>query len=101
MRQIYGNPDVLKRCAADKKFAYVVALARAVNALYSAHSLMVNAGTKDTPSAQRDKMNSYFFASGILYEALKLIRAMNKVFAGDKTFETSVRLIIKIRPAKP
>jgi hypothetical protein len=95
VRQIYGNPDVLKRCGGDKKFAYVVALARAVNALYSAHSLMVNAGTKETPSAQRDKMNSYFFVSGILYETLKLIRDMKKVFAGDKSFETSVWLIIK------
>jgi hypothetical protein len=40
-------------------------------------------------------MNSYFFVSGILYESLKLIRAMSKVFAGDKSFETSLRLILK------
>ncbi len=26
-RQIYGDPMVLKKCRADKKFAYVVALA--------------------------------------------------------------------------
>ena len=65
---------MLKRCAADKKFAYVVALARAVNALYSAHSLMVNAGTKDSRSLRNEiKMNSYFFASSVLYEALKLM----------------------------
>ncbi len=38
-RQIYGNPSALKKARADKKFAYVVALARAVNALNSAHSL--------------------------------------------------------------
>ena len=29
-RQIYGNPTVLKKCVTDPKFAYVVALARAV-----------------------------------------------------------------------
>jgi hypothetical protein len=46
-------------------------------------------------------MNPYFVASGILYESLKLIRAMNKVFAGDKSFETSLRLILKGPPAKP
>jgi hypothetical protein len=94
-RQIYGNPAVLKKCVADKKFAYVVALARAVNALNSAHSLMLSTDKRQTPSALRDRMNSYFFVSGILYEALKLIRAMNKVFAGDKSFETSLRLILK------
>lgn len=94
-RQIYGNPAVLKKCVADKKFAYLVALARAVNALNSAHSLMLSTDKRQTPSALRDRMNSYFFVSGILYEALKLIRAMNKVFAGDKSFETSLRLILK------
>jgi hypothetical protein len=55
----------------------------------------------DTPAALRDRMNPYFFASGILYESLKLIRAMNKVFAGDKSFETSLRLILKGPRAKP
>ena len=94
-RQIYGDPTVLKKCRADKKFAYVVALARAVNALNSAHSLMMSTTGKDTPAAIRDRMNSYFFVSGILYEALKLIRAMNTVFAGDKSFESSLRLILK------
>ena len=93
--QIYGNPTVFKKCRADKKFAYVVALARAVNALNSAHSLMMSTTGKDTPVAIRDRMNSYFFVSGILYEALKLIRAMNTVFAGDKSFESSLRLILK------
>jgi hypothetical protein len=94
-RQIYGSPTVLKKCVADKKFAYVVALARAVNALNSAHSLMLSTEKRDTPAALRDRMNSYFFVSGILYESLKLIRAMNKAFAGDKSFETSLRLILK------
>jgi hypothetical protein len=94
-RQIYGNPTVLKRCVTDPKFAYVVALARAVNALNAAHSLMVSSEGRDTPAALRDQMNSYFFVSGILYELLKLIRAMSKVFGGDKSFETSLRLILK------
>jgi hypothetical protein len=48
-RQIYGGPTVLKKCVADKKFAYVVALARAVNALNSAHSLMLSTEKRDTP----------------------------------------------------
>ena len=94
-KQIYGNPDVFKKCRDDKKFAYVVALARAVNALNSAHSLMISTTDKDTPAAIRDRMNSYFFVSGILYESLKLIRAMSKVFGGDKSFETSLRFILK------
>ena len=93
--QIYGSPQVFQRCRADKKFAYVVALARAVNALNSAHSLMVNTGGSQTPAAIRDRMNSYFFVSGILYESLRLIRSMTRVFSGDKSFEANIRLILK------
>jgi hypothetical protein len=54
---------VLKKCVADKKFAYVVALARAVNALNSAQSLMMSTENRKTPAALRDRMNSLFFAS--------------------------------------
>jgi hypothetical protein len=94
-RQIYGNREVFKKCRGDKKFAYVVALARAVNALNAAHSLMVSTTDKDTPAALRDRMNGHFFVSGILYESLKLIRKMSGVFSGDKSFETSLRLVLK------
>jgi hypothetical protein len=94
-RQIYGSPAILKRCAADEKFAYVVALARAANALLAAHSLMNGTEGKTNPGAQRDRMNAHFLASGILYECMKLIRAMNKTFAGDKSFETTLRILLK------
>jgi hypothetical protein len=39
--------------------------------------------------------NGNFFVSGILYETLKLIRAMSGVFRDDKSFETSFRLVLK------
>jgi hypothetical protein len=38
---------------------------------------------------------SHFFVSGILYESSKLIRAMIKAFGGDRSFETSLRPILK------
>jgi hypothetical protein len=94
-RQIYGNPSALKKARADEKFAYVVALARAVNALNSAHSLMMTTANRNTPDAIRDRMNAHFFVSGILYETLKLIRAMSRIFMGDQSYDTSLRLVLK------
>ena len=94
-RQVYGNPSILKKCVIDPKFAYVVALSRVLNALNSAHSLMMSAEGRDTPAALRDRMNSIFLVSGFLYEAIKLIRAMTKIFGGDQSFETNLRLILK------
>jgi hypothetical protein len=93
-RQIYGSEEVFRKCRKDKKFAYLVALGRAVNALNAAHSLMMSRTSEDTPAALRDRMNGHFFVSGILYESLKLIRKMGGVFSGDKSFETSLRLVI-------
>ena len=94
-RLIYGSRDVFRECRKDKKFAYVVALGRAVNALNAAHSLMMRTAGEDSPAALRDRMNGHLFVSGILYESLKLIRKMNGVFLGDKSFETSLRLVLK------
>jgi hypothetical protein len=94
-RQICGNTSAFKNARADKKFAYVVALARAINALNSAHSLMTTTANRNTPDAIRDRMNAHFFVSGILYETLKLIRAMSRIFTGDQSYETSLRLVIK------
>jgi hypothetical protein len=97
MWQMYGNSEVLTKCKADSRFAYVVALARAVNALNAGHSLMVRAGNNDTPSAQRDRMNSYFFSSAIFYEILKLIRSMGAVYGKEKIFQDTIQALLKAK----
>jgi glycyl-tRNA synthetase beta subunit len=99
-QQIYGKPVVFDKCRTDKKFAYVVALARAVNALNSAHSLMMSAGGRNDPAAIRDRTNSYFFVSAILYETLKLIRKMSPVFGKDKSFQDSLQIVLKDKTAQ-
>jgi hypothetical protein len=87
--------EVFERCRGDKRFGCVVALARATNALNSAHSLLVCAGDKDTPKASRDRLNSYFFASAILYEVIKLLRRMNGVFRDDEAFRQTMAPVLK------
>jgi len=98
--QIFGDAAVFTKCRGDKKFAYVVALARAVNALNSAHSLMQLAADKNTPAATRDQWNSYFFVSAILYESLKLIRAMGAVFGKEKIFQDTIQTLLKDKTAQ-
>jgi hypothetical protein len=97
--QLYGDHEVFKKCLSDKKFPYVVAVARAANALNSAHSLMLNA-TGHTPDAERDRINSYLFVSAILYEVLNLIRSMSQTFSKDKSFQSGLRLLLKDPTAK-
>jgi hypothetical protein len=66
-----------------------------VNALNSAHSLMMSTSNRNTSEAMRDRMNGHFFVSGILYETLKLIRSMSSIFAGDQSYATSMRMVLK------
>ncbi len=89
------DPETFERCRSDPKFAYIVTLARAVNALNFVNAVMVTSQGKDDPAAQRDRINSYLFGSGIMYEALKLIRAMNQPFQDDGCFQNGLRSILK------
>jgi hypothetical protein len=98
--QISGDQEAIERCKRDEKFRYVVAIARSANTLISVHSLMLRGGEEITPRAMRDRLNSYFLASALLYEALKLIRCMNSVFRNDEPFQKGLRLILKDRTAQ-
>src|SRR5450432_1215181 len=81
--EITCDKETFAKVRQEEKFAYIVALARAVNALYAVHSLLPQQPQTETPERVRNGMNSYFFASALLYEGLSLIRKMNKPFADD------------------
>src|SRR5258708_12824155 len=95
--QIRCDRQTLDKCLKDEKFPYIVALARAVNALRFVHTAMRHAGNGDAPEAQRARMNSYLFASAILYEALHLVEAMNKPFRDQPEFQTHPPLFLKTK----
>ena len=97
---IICDADTFEKCRKDVKFAYIVTLARAVNALNFVNSVMVDKQGKDDPAAQRDRLNSYLFGSAIMYEALKLVRAMNQPFLDDDDFQSGLRLLLKDRTAQ-
>ena len=82
-------------CRRDPRFAYLVALARALNALSSSHSLLFLHSTGDSPEEVRSLMNSYFFSSALLYEAIRLIKDMNKPFANDLIFKRGLKRLLQ------
>jgi hypothetical protein len=89
------DPQTFGKCREDPKFAYIVTLARTVNALNFVNSVMVDTQGRDDPAAQRNRLNSYLFGSAIMYEALKLVRTMNKVFLDDNEFQNGLRSLLK------
>jgi hypothetical protein len=98
--QIQCDRETFEKCRGDAKFVYIVTLARAVNALRFVHSAMIHAGEGNAPEAMRARLNSYLFASAILYEGIKLIRAMNQTFKDDETFQKGLRLFLRDKTAQ-
>src|SRR5438874_704173 len=92
---ITGDAEAFENCKKDDKFAYIVTLARAVNAMNFDNSTMVYTTGKDDPAAMRDRFNSYLFGSAIMYEVLKLVRVMNQPFIDDDPFQNGLRLLLK------
>ena len=84
----------------DERFPYIVALARAVNSIKFVHCAMLRVGTEDSPEAKRGRLNSYFFASALLYEGFKLVRAMNRIFKGDEMYRQGLHAILRDKTAQ-
>jgi hypothetical protein len=93
--EITCDGETFKNVRRNEKFPYVVALARSVNALNSAHSLLMSGSKSETPERVRNTMNSYFFAGALLYEGLGLVRKMIKPFADDIAFQNGLRMILR------
>jgi len=92
---IVADATTFEKCRKDKRFAYIVTLARAVNALNFVNAVMVDTEGRDDPGAQRSRLNSYLFGSAIIYEALELVRLMNRPFRDDEMFQHGLRLLLK------
>lgn len=86
-------------CKQDEKFAYIVALARVVNSLNFVHSTLLHVREEPTPDGRRARLNSYLFASAILYEGIRLVKAMNKPFRDDQMFQEGLRRILRDKVA--
>jgi hypothetical protein len=83
---IVCEPAILEKLKTQERFWQVIALARSVNALSFAHWAMLPVMKDNSLHAQRTRTNSFFFACGILHEALLLVQKMYKNFHTDDTF---------------
>jgi hypothetical protein len=96
---IVCEPAILEKLKTQERFWQVIALARSVNALSFAHWAMLPVMKDDSLHAQRTRTNSFFFACGILYEALLLVEKMNKNFHTEDTF-AGLKAILKDTTAR-
>ena len=93
--EITCDKETFAKVRKEVKFPYIVALARAVNALNTVHSILLLSPPEETPERVRNGMNSYFFASALVYEGLSLIRKMTKPFANDNDFRNGLHALLR------
>ena len=94
------DSKTFNRVRSDPKFPFIVALARAVNSLNFVQAGLLHSLKEDSPAGLRDRLNSYFFASALLYEALGLIKAMKKEFRYDPAFVIGLQPLLKDKTSK-
>ena len=88
--EVYLSKDDFDKIRSDARFGAVLRLARVVNSLQFCFNSLVVVGDEDTPANQRQRLNSFLFASGVLYEGLKVVRSLMKHFGQRESFQNGL-----------
>src|SRR5690349_20000333 len=67
----------------DQKFAKLLNLARAVNAIYFCFKILLDHGGEMTPVGQRQHINAFLFSAGALYEGFAVTDTL-EIHFGDR-----------------
>jgi hypothetical protein len=81
------------RLKAEKSFWSVIALARVVNAMRFVQMPLLEYEGKDSPSAMRARLNSFFFSSALFYEAALFIQNLPKPYREMPEFKSMAEVV--------
>jgi hypothetical protein len=74
------DAETFAKCKDDPKFAYIVTLARSVNALNFVAGATPNPESMSSPANTRDRLSGYFIMCALFFEAMQLVQSMGKTF---------------------
>ena len=80
-REIYTSAEKVDKLRSDPKFAKLLNLARAVNAIYFCLNVLLDHGGDITPAGQRQHINAFCFLPA--HEAFAVADSLEKYF-GDR-----------------
>ncbi len=84
--RVVTNKDNFDKLKSVESFWSIVALGRAVNALFFVHQALVVHEDDNSPAAMRAKYNSVLFSCGILFESFVLVQRIGKYFSAVPEF---------------
>ena len=87
--------DDFDRIKQDPRFVRIVQLGRIVNALRFTHIAGVAASSEPDSSARRQRIASFLYVSGVLYEGFGLADVLGKDFANSTAFREGLGSLLK------
>jgi hypothetical protein len=79
-REIYASKEDFDALRNDNQFANLLNLARAVNAVYFCFKSLLDYSGDETPAGQRQHINGFLFAAGVLHESFSVAARLEKHF---------------------
>ena len=87
--------DDFDRIKKDPRFVRVVQLGRIVNALRYTHIAGATASSEADSSARRQRIASFLYVSGVLYEGFRLADVLGRDFATSTAFREGLGPLLK------
>lgn len=91
------TPEGFKALKSDERFLGLLTLARFVNALRFCQQPVIAARKVDSPSASRQTINYFLFASSVLYEGFLLVERLGKHFHNLDSFKNGFGILLRDR----
>ncbi|MFH1935736.1 MAG: hypothetical protein ABIN18_29725 [Pseudomonadota bacterium] len=92
--------DKFNTLKTDERFLGLLTLARFVNALRFCQKAGIDSQSTPGRAGERDRINSFFFISSILYEGFILVEKIEKYFKDIDSFKKGFSSLLKDRSVK-
>lgn len=79
----------------DERFIGLLTLARVVNSLRFCQKAVLNAKGSSSPSSARTRINSFLFASSVLYEGFLLVEKLGKHYKDIDSFKDGFGYLLR------
>jgi hypothetical protein len=94
------TPETFESLKSDERFLSLLALARFTNAIRFCQQPAISASKSDSPAASRQIINSFLFASAVLYEGFLLVERLGKHFHDLDSFKKGFGALLRDKKVK-
>jgi hypothetical protein len=98
--EVYIKNEDFEKLRTDPKFITLLNLSRIVNALQFCFQTLLDYKDNETPVGSRQRLNSFLFTTGVLYEGLKVANTLGKHFRDRDSFRDGFGKLLNDKETK-